>query len=267
MSFAPEPVRTVPCPDCGDHVSIRASQCPSCGAPLDQLKMKIQGRRMDMREKNLYKRNMRALKAFLWLVFLSGGVFLVLILYYVSAPKTSESSRVSRYARRRPRVAEEEAIEAVGQRNLPRNPVPAEEPAEKAAAEKAAAEKAAAEKAAAEKAAAEKAAAEKAAAEKAATERKAALEKLGVKIRKDDEGNIVSLNFNSTKIADADLVHLKGLAKLQNLTLSYTKITDAGLVHLRGLANLEVLTLLETQVTDAGVADLQKALPDCEILH
>ena len=48
---------------------------------------------------------------------------------------------------------------------------------------------------------------------------------------------------------------------------SGTKITDAGLVHLRGLANLEVLTLLETQVTGAGVIGLSKALPDCEILH
>ncbi len=45
------------------------------------------------------------------------------------------------------------------------------------------------------------------------------------------------------------------------------KSTDAGLVHLKGLTNLYLLVLYGTRITDAGVAELQKALPDCEILH
>ena len=36
-------------------------------------------------------------------------------------------------------------------------------------------------------------------------------------------------------------------------------------MHLKGLTGLQVLFLMNTKVTDAGVADLQKALPDCQI--
>ena len=34
------------------------------------------------------------------------------------------------------------------------------------------------------------------------------------------------------KISDAELVYLKGLTKLQELSLQTTGVTDAGLVHL-----------------------------------
>ena len=71
--------------------------------------------------------------------------------------------------------------------------------------------------------------------------------------------------FNS-RITDAGLVHLEGLPGLQTPKISRCRqITDAGLVHLKGLANLQGLTLGGTQVTVAGVAELQKALPNCEI--
>ena len=60
-------------------------------------------------------------------------------------------------------------------------------------------------------------------------------------------------------------MHLKGLAKLQDLGLG-NGVTDAGLVHLKGLTNLTNLILpYHTQVTDAGVAELKKALPNCDI--
>jgi hypothetical protein len=36
-------------------------------------------------------------------------------------------------------------------------------------------------------------------------------------------------------------------------------------VHLKGLDNLELLSLRDTQITDAAVAQLQRALPNCEI--
>ena len=68
------------------------------------------------------------------------------------------------------------------------------------------------------------------------------------------------------RISDAGLVHLKGMTNLQNLQLLETRITDAGLVHLKGLTGLQTLGLRGTQVTDQGVADLQKALPNCEIV-
>ena len=69
----------------------------------------------------------------------------------------------------------------------------------------------------------------------------------------------------SDQITDAGMVHLKGLANLETLTLSETQITDAGLVHLVGMTNLQKLIFRGTKVTSAGVAELQKALPNCEI--
>ena len=66
-------------------------------------------------------------------------------------------------------------------------------------------------------------------------------------------------------ITDAGLVHLKDLTSLQSLNLMKTQITDAGLVHFKGLTNLQKLHLSFTQVTDAGIAELQEALPNCEI--
>jgi hypothetical protein len=63
------------------------------------------------------------------------------------------------------------------------------------------------------------------------------------------------------------LVHLKGLTKLEAVSLAETKITDAGLIHLRGLANLQQLYLDRTQVTNEAVAELKKSLPNCMIHH
>ena len=67
------------------------------------------------------------------------------------------------------------------------------------------------------------------------------------------------------QVTDAGLVHLRGLTRLQILTLNKTQLTDAGLQHLSGLTNLLRLDLTGTQVTDAGVAELQKALPEVQI--
>ncbi|MEK6233296.1 MAG: hypothetical protein N2C14_01140, partial [Planctomycetales bacterium] len=53
----------------------------------------------------------------------------------------------------------------------------------------------------------------------------------------------------------------------RSLHLFDTQVTDAGLVHFRELKQLQELNLYGTQVTDEGVAELQKALPDCVIIH
>ena len=42
-------------------------------------------------------------------------------------------------------------------------------------------------------------------------------------------------------------------------------MTDAGLKQLAGLKELKLLFLQGTKVTDAGVAELQKALPGCNV--
>jgi Leucine-rich repeat (LRR) protein len=66
-----------------------------------------------------------------------------------------------------------------------------------------------------------------------------------------------SLSLNGTVITDAGLVHLKGLTNLQTLDLSGTAITDAGLVHLKGLTKLQTLNLYGTKITDAGLVHLK----------
>ena len=75
-----------------------------------------------------------------------------------------------------------------------------------------------------------------------------------------------NFELRDSQVTDAGLVHLKGLTKLRELYLDETKVTDAGLEHLAGLTNLQKgLNLTLTQITDAGVAELQKALPNCDI--
>ena len=118
-----------------------------------------------------------------------------------------------------------------------------------------------------------------------------ALEEIGARIKRNEQGevtnvvitgvsrftdaemvhlknliNLQGLRLQKTKVTDAGLVHLKGLINLKNLNLYGTKVTDAGLVHLRGLTNLQTLCLTPSQnFTDAGVAELQNALPNCDI--
>ena len=55
------------------------------------------------------------------------------------------------------------------------------------------------------------------------------------------------------------------MTSLQGLGLWDTKVTDAGLVHLEGLAKLEALGLKNTQVSDAAVKKFQQALPNCKV--
>jgi len=82
-----------------------------------------------------------------------------------------------------------------------------------------------------------------------------------------DLTNLKYLVLNSTQVSDEGLKHLSGLTKLQSLDLINTQISDEGLKHLSGLNNLYLLDLRNTQVTEEGVKELQKALPDCEILY
>jgi hypothetical protein len=44
-------------------------------------------------------------------------------------------------------------------------------------------------------------------------------------------------------------------------------VTDKGLLVLKGLTALRLLDLTNTKVTDAGVKELQKALPELEIVR
>ena len=69
----------------------------------------------------------------------------------------------------------------------------------------------------------------------------------------------------NTKVTDIGLEHIKGTTNLRILMLNTLQVSDTGLPHLKALKNLHTLGLTGTKVTAAGVADLQKALPKCDI--
>ena len=68
-----------------------------------------------------------------------------------------------------------------------------------------------------------------------------------------------SLKKSKGELTEADL------EKVTRLDLHDTKITDTGLKDVAKLQKLNMLDLRHTQATKAGVAELQKALPICDI--
>lgn len=96
----------------------------------------------------------------------------------------------------------------------------------------------------------------------------AEIQQAGGKVERDDkapEKPVIVVNFATQPIADAALASLKGLDKLQKLTLNNTKVTDAGLEAIQGLTGLQKLYLVDTQVTDAGLAHI-KDLANLQVL-
>ncbi len=76
---------------------------------------------------------------------------------------------------------------------------------------------------------------------------------------------LASLYLNGTQVTDMDLQHLNGMTKLRLLGLDQTQVSDTGLEHLKGLTTLARIYLQKTKVTPQGVADFQRALPKCDI--
>ena len=67
------------------------------------------------------------------------------------------------------------------------------------------------------------------------------------------------LDVDQAYLTDADLVHLRGLTDLRNLSLSNGQITDAGMGNLEGLTKLSSLSLQFTRITDTGLVHLKPA--------
>jgi hypothetical protein len=80
-----------------------------------------------------------------------------------------------------------------------------------------------------------------------------------------DIASLRELFLGSVPVGDRGLVAIRDLTTLEGLELSNVPVTDAGLRQLYGLTRLRWLAISDTRVTPSGVADLQKALPDCEI--
>jgi hypothetical protein len=77
---------------------------------------------------------------------------------------------------------------------------------------------------------------------------------------------LTKLDLHSTKITDAALKNLAGLSNLTYLNLYDTAVTDAGLPEIAKLKGLRSVYLWKSQVTEKGAQDLQKQLPDAEVV-
>jgi len=74
-----------------------------------------------------------------------------------------------------------------------------------------------------------------------------------------------SLCLCSSNVSDTGLLHIKGMTTLKTLRLSDAAITDSGLEHLKGLKRLKYLDIRGTHVTKEGIEEFRKAIPNCEI--
>jgi len=68
-------------------------------------------------------------------------------------------------------------------------------------------------------------------------------------------------------IDDKSMEYIAAIRQLELLDIQDAHVTDRGLLHLKGNLKLRQLDLFNTDVTDAGIAELQQALPDCEIVN
>ena len=75
------------------------------------------------------------------------------------------------------------------------------------------------------------------------------------------------LSLQETAISDRGLKHLIGLKQLREVSLGWTQIGDAGLEQLAAMKQLQELRVNDTRVTSEGLDKLQKALPNCRIVH
>ena len=74
------------------------------------------------------------------------------------------------------------------------------------------------------------------------------------------------IRLSETGITDAAIDTLVKLQKLESVNFYGTKVTDEGVKKLSALPNLKRLYLWQTDVTPAAIEELQKALPEVEIV-
>jgi uncharacterized membrane protein len=74
------------------------------------------------------------------------------------------------------------------------------------------------------------------------------------------------IRLSETGITDASIDTLVKLKALESVNLYGTKVTDEGVKKLSALPNLKRLYLWQTDVTPAAIGELQKALPEVEIV-
>jgi hypothetical protein len=94
----------------------------------------------------------------------------------------------------------------------------------------------------------------------------------GVKLSRDSLKHVAqleqleSLGLDMTNVNDDQLADLSGLSRIRVLWLSGTPIGDPGIHNLKSLHSLQMLHLTDTQVTPDGAAEIQRALPGCQLM-
>ena len=78
--------------------------------------------------------------------------------------------------------------------------------------------------------------------------------------------NLVELDLSGTQITDAGVKHLESFPRLQHLHLAGTQVTNRCLESITKFKCLRTLVVEGTGISKAGVAEIQNALPACEIL-
>lgn len=84
----------------------------------------------------------------------------------------------------------------------------------------------------------------------------AAIEKLGGKVERNAEHDVIKVDLNNAKVTDADLKWLRAFPALQWLDLRITNIGDEGVSNLKLLHNIKFLNLFRTNLTDKGLVEL-----------
>jgi Leucine-rich repeat (LRR) protein len=80
-----------------------------------------------------------------------------------------------------------------------------------------------------------------------------------------EQPQLIDLSLGCPTLRDVLAKKLAELKQLKRLSLAGSGLSDAGIKHLAGLPNLESLDLRRTKASAAGIAELQNALPNCQI--
>lgn len=81
-----------------------------------------------------------------------------------------------------------------------------------------------------------------------------------------DLPRLTRLNLSNTKVSDAGIKHLAGLENLTYLNLYGTEVGDGAVGDLSKIKSLEKVFLWKSKITDKGVKQLEKQLPDAEVI-
>jgi Leucine-rich repeat (LRR) protein len=80
------------------------------------------------------------------------------------------------------------------------------------------------------------------------------ISELSGKIKRDQTGNVVSVDLRGSWIYDSQMIELARLPRLEQLDLSHTRISDEGMLYLKTAPAIPDLNLYYTeQITDLGI--------------